>query len=80
MSSVPQTLSANSPRAESPKLLMSVEAELVEQRQEDVRHRRAVGRLEVQVAVEHAVAVTEQQQRAAAMVVDVAVAPSASRR
>ena len=47
--------------------------EFLAEREEHVGHRRRIGRLEMHVALEHAVAVAEEHQRAAAMVVDVAV-------
>src|SRR5690349_20561013 len=48
-------------------------AEAVREREEHVRHRRCIGGLDVEVALQQAVAVSQQDQRAAAIVVDVRI-------
>ena len=61
------------PRAVTERLQI-VQAEAVQQRQHHVRHRRAIGRLHVQIALEVAVGAAGQEQRAALVIVDVRVA------
>ena len=66
--------SDRTPPVLSPKLVMSSSPSLCSSRQHRVGHRRAVGRLEVQAALQRAAGVAGEEQRAALVVVHVRVA------